>query len=64
MASALTRADALADDVVRCDQGRLTSPGAGVASDPDCDHGGRGVYFDDPAGHHFELITQPYGADL
>jgi catechol 2,3-dioxygenase-like lactoylglutathione lyase family enzyme len=24
-------------------------------------HGGRGVYFDDPAGHHFELITQPYG---
>jgi catechol 2,3-dioxygenase-like lactoylglutathione lyase family enzyme len=27
-------------------------------------HGGRGVYFDDPAGHHFELITQPYGADL
>ena len=27
-------------------------------------HGGRGVYFDDPAGHHFELITAPYGADL
>lgn len=27
-------------------------------------HGGRGVYFDDPSGHHFELITQPYGADL
>jgi catechol 2,3-dioxygenase-like lactoylglutathione lyase family enzyme len=26
-------------------------------------HGGRGVYFDDPSGHHFELITQPYGAD-
>lgn len=25
-------------------------------------HGGRGVYFDDPSGHHFELITQPYGA--
>ena len=25
------------------------------------DHAGRGVYFDDPAGHHFELITQPYG---
>jgi hypothetical protein len=21
------------------------------------------VYFDDPSGHHFELITQPYGAD-
>ncbi|MGH2894923.1 MAG: VOC family protein [Solirubrobacteraceae bacterium] len=27
-------------------------------------HGGRGVYFDDPSGHHFELITRPYGADL
>lgn len=27
-------------------------------------HGGRGVYFDDPAGHHFELITRPYGSDL
>jgi catechol 2,3-dioxygenase-like lactoylglutathione lyase family enzyme len=26
-------------------------------------HGGRGVYFDDPSGHHFELITQPYGTD-
>jgi catechol 2,3-dioxygenase-like lactoylglutathione lyase family enzyme len=27
-------------------------------------HGGRGVYFDDPDGHHFELITQPYGAPV
>ena len=27
-------------------------------------HRGRGVYFDDPSGHHFELITQPYGADV
>ena len=28
--------------------------------------GGRGVYFDDPDGHLFELITKPYGdpADL
>lgn len=24
-------------------------------------YGGRGVYFHDPAGHLFELITQPYG---
>ncbi|MEU0088531.1 VOC family protein [Streptomyces sp. NPDC006274] len=23
--------------------------------------GGRGVYFEDPAGHYFELITVPYG---
>jgi catechol 2,3-dioxygenase-like lactoylglutathione lyase family enzyme len=27
-------------------------------------HGGRGLYVDDPAGHHFELITRQYGADL
>jgi len=24
-------------------------------------YGGRGVYFDDPAGHLLELITRPYG---
>ena len=24
------------------------------------EHGGRGVYFLDPAGHYLELITQPY----
>jgi catechol 2,3-dioxygenase-like lactoylglutathione lyase family enzyme len=23
-------------------------------------YGGRGVYFDDPDGHYFELITRPY----
>lgn len=27
-------------------------------------HGGRGVYFDDPAGHHLEAITRRYGNDL
>jgi hypothetical protein len=29
-------------------------------------HGGRGVYFDDPNGHLFEIITTPHGdpADL
>jgi catechol 2,3-dioxygenase-like lactoylglutathione lyase family enzyme len=25
------------------------------------DHGGRGVYFDDPDGHNMELQTAPYG---
>jgi catechol 2,3-dioxygenase-like lactoylglutathione lyase family enzyme len=25
-------------------------------------YGGRGVYFDDPDGHFFELITRPYGS--
>lgn len=26
-------------------------------------YGGRGVHFCDPAGHHFEAITQPYSWD-
>ena len=25
-------------------------------------HGGRGVYFDDPAGHHLEVLTRRYGS--
>lgn len=25
-------------------------------------HGGRGLYFDDPGGHHLEVITQRYGS--
>jgi len=25
-------------------------------------HGGRGVYFQDPAGHGLEIITRPYGS--
>ncbi|WP_406099068.1 VOC family protein [Streptomyces sp. NBC_01013] len=26
-------------------------------------HGGRGLYFMDPAGHGMEIITRPYGSD-
>ena len=25
-------------------------------------HGGRGVYFQDPAGHYMEILTRPYGS--
>jgi catechol 2,3-dioxygenase-like lactoylglutathione lyase family enzyme len=39
-------------------------PQQSVEGEINTNHGGRGVYFDDPSGHHFELITQPYGADL
>jgi catechol 2,3-dioxygenase-like lactoylglutathione lyase family enzyme len=50
---------------------RITAGGIPFWADPamrlpnqiNTNHGGRGVYFDDPSGHHFELITQPYGAD-
>jgi extradiol dioxygenase family protein len=27
-------------------------------------HGGRGVYFDDPNGHHLEALTRRYGSDM
>lgn len=26
-------------------------------------HGGRGLYFDDPNGHHLEALTRRYGSD-
>jgi catechol 2,3-dioxygenase-like lactoylglutathione lyase family enzyme len=39
-------------------------PGMRRPGEVNTNHGGRGVYFDDPAGHHFELITRPYGSAL
>jgi catechol 2,3-dioxygenase-like lactoylglutathione lyase family enzyme len=49
--------------------GRLLDAGIGYWSDPGRRHsgevnhrdGGRGVYFDNPDGHLFEIITRPYG---
>ncbi|MEV6246096.1 VOC family protein [Streptomyces sp. NPDC051742] len=48
--------------------GRLRDKGVEHWADPqmrrpgetNTEHGGRGVYFKDPAGHAFELITRPY----
>ena len=34
---------------------RMTRPG-----ETNTEHGGRGVYFKDPAGHAIEMITKPY----
>ena len=47
---------------------RLKDAGIGFFADPHMkspgeinhNHGGRGVYFLDPAGHGMEIITQPY----
>jgi catechol 2,3-dioxygenase-like lactoylglutathione lyase family enzyme len=49
---------------------RLLAAGIDHAADPrwtmpgriNTNHGGRGVYFRDPAGHGLEVITRPYGA--
>lgn len=58
----------VSDDVFDRALTRLMSDGVPFSAGPghtpneiNHNHGGRGVYFDDPSGHHFELITQPYG---
>ncbi len=48
---------------------RILAAGIEHAADPrwtlpgqiNTNHGGRGVYFHDPAGHGLEVITRPYG---
>lgn len=35
-------------------------PGMSRPGETNTEHGGRGVYFKDPAGHAVELITRPY----
>ncbi|MFD3623977.1 VOC family protein [Streptomyces sp. NPDC058726] len=50
---------------------RLVGAGVAIQADPhgtqprriNRNDGGRGVYFQDPAGHGLEVITRPYGAD-
>ncbi|MFD3533057.1 VOC family protein [Streptomyces sp. NPDC058664] len=45
-----------------CDQGieHWADPQMRRPGETNTEHGGRGVYFKDPAGHAFELITRPY----
>ena len=61
----------VSDDVFDRALARLETEGVPFSAGPgqsvneiNHNHGGRGVYFDDPSGHHFELITKPYGADV
>ncbi|HEX5506762.1 MAG TPA: hypothetical protein VFW96_29365 [Thermomicrobiales bacterium] len=59
--------DATFDAIYR----RLVDAGIAHWADPqktlpnqvNTNHGGRGVYFHDPAGHGLEVITRPYGQD-
>jgi catechol 2,3-dioxygenase-like lactoylglutathione lyase family enzyme len=58
------------DDSFDAIYARLVATGIEHAADPqwklpnqiNTNHGGRGVYFLDPAGHGLEVITRPYGA--
>ncbi|HWE91506.1 MAG TPA: VOC family protein [Pseudonocardiaceae bacterium] len=38
-------------------------PGHQRAGEINTHDGGRGVYFNDPAGHYLEIITRPYGSE-
>ena len=50
--------------------GRVQARGIPYTADPNpsrpqqinTNHGGRGFYFHDPAGHGLEVLTRPYGA--
>jgi catechol 2,3-dioxygenase-like lactoylglutathione lyase family enzyme len=52
--------------------GRIQEAGVEFWADParrqpgeiNHNHGGRGVYFLDPAGHYLEVLTQPYDSHL
>ncbi|WP_406065108.1 VOC family protein [Streptomyces sp. NBC_01077] len=56
------------DELFERAYGRLRDQGVEHWADPqmtrpgetNTEHGGRGVYFKDPGGHAFELITRPY----
>jgi catechol 2,3-dioxygenase-like lactoylglutathione lyase family enzyme len=56
------------DDLFDRARARLRDAGAEHWADPqrtrpgatNTEHGGRGVYFLDPAGHYLEMITRPY----
>jgi catechol 2,3-dioxygenase-like lactoylglutathione lyase family enzyme len=37
-------------------------PGMTLPGQINTNHGGRGVYFKDPAGHGLEVLTRPYGS--
>ncbi|WP_214401288.1 VOC family protein [Pseudonocardia lacus] len=59
----------VSDEVFDAAFARIRESGATYWADPfhhrpgqiNHDHGGRGVYFDDPDGHSLELMTAPYG---
>lgn len=59
----------VSDDVFDAAFARIRDAGIGFWADPfhhepgriNHEHGGRGVYFDDPDGHSLELQTAPYG---
>jgi catechol 2,3-dioxygenase-like lactoylglutathione lyase family enzyme len=47
--------------LLECGAATYADPGRSRPGEINQRYGGRGVYFDDPDGHLFELMTAPYG---
>jgi hypothetical protein len=54
------------DDIYRRSQlwglDHWADPAATLPGEINHNDGGRGVYFEDPAGHYLEILTRPYGS--
>ena len=53
--------DAIYDRILQRGQQHWADPRGARPGEINQDDGGRGVYFQDPAGHYLEIITRPYG---
>jgi catechol 2,3-dioxygenase-like lactoylglutathione lyase family enzyme len=54
--------DAIYDRILRRGQQHWADPRGARPGEINHHDGGRGVYFQDPAGHYLEIITRPYGS--
>jgi len=60
-----TTLDAIMDRIRGEGISHWADPGQRLPNQINTNHGGRGVYFDDPAGHHLEALTARYdGTEL
>ena len=54
--------DAIYDRILQRGQQHWADPRGTKPGEINHHDGGRGVYFQDPAGHYLEIITRPYGS--
>ena len=54
--------DAIYDRILQRGQQHWADPRGARPGEINHHDGGRGVYFQDPAGHYLEIITRPYGS--
>lgn len=56
--------DAAYQQIIAAGHTFWADPRKELAGQVNTNHGGRGLYFDDPDGHHLEILTRRYGSDL